>query len=252
MATLKAPSALVYRDTFTFTDNAGTNALGTEGPDALGQKYRWAKAGATTLVVGHILAAPRHNASQVDLAVNTSLAVVGATSFTVTPNAAVTANQFRGGKLLVSNGGGLGLVYSLGPHAAGNSTVNVVFNLAESQSIQVAANSTTFVDLYKSQYDGVVDNPAIPVSYPVGVAVAPITNGQYGLIGTEGTFPVLIEGTPGIGQPVSPSGNVAGAVSAYYTSNSTVVTALSNNTIIGTMAETGVDGKYKMVKLRLQ
>src|SRR5581483_988936 len=110
--------SLHYRDTFTFTDNSQFLAMGTIGETSDGRKYRWVKAGASTLVVGNVLQAPVSNTSQVDLAVNTALMVVGASQITVTPGAAIVANQFQGGKLLVSNGGGFGYMYTLGSHLA--------------------------------------------------------------------------------------------------------------------------------------
>lgn len=245
---LKPYAGIYFRDTFSYTDNAQFTSLGTKSPLSDGSgEVAWALAGATTLVTGHLLQSPVQNTSQVGLAVNTALAVVGATSVTVTPGAAIVANQYQGGKLVISAGAGQGYCYLIGSHAAGNSTVNVVFNLAQSESLQVAANSSTVVDLLYNPYAGVIDNPTSPTAAPAGVAISPIVNGQYGLIGTKGVFPCLIEGTPAIGAAVSPSANVAGAVAAAVLGGQAANTA-TTQPIVGYMVETGVNGKFKLVK----
>jgi hypothetical protein len=243
---LSPVSSIFFRDSMGFTANSQLHAIGTKAQTKDGRVFRWVLVGATTLVPGNLIQAPAQVTTQVNLAVNTALATLGSTALTITPGANIVANFYAGGLVQVSNGAGLGYTYTIASHPAGNSTTNVIVQLDRSESLAVAANSVTRVDLLAPVYGGVIANPTVPTSIPVGVAVSAIVNGQYGWVQTHGPVGVLIDGVPAVGTPVGPSAAVAGAVSVQ-TGNATMSLLPS----VGYMLQTGVSTAVKQVFLTI-
>ena len=252
MSSLKGAATLFPKDTFSYSATAetgiGVKAHGQDG------EYRYVKAGATTLVPGTLVQSPAVIPDHINLVVNTSLTAVGATQVKATlGGTALTANYYAGGTLLVSNGGGIGYAYKIASHPAADASANVFITLDSAEAIKVAANSTTRVDLISNRFQNVIINPTTPTGSVVGVAVAPIPNAQFGYVKVSGAAPVLVGvSTPAVGQLVSPSGNTAGAVDTFSTSNSTVVQAVSNSAPIGRMLSTGVSAHVSMVDLDIE
>jgi hypothetical protein len=244
--------------------NPSPNQLGVVGFDKYGRKFRWVLAGAANLVAGTLVSAPAWSTAQVGLAVN---AVVTGTSsfpsaplqFIVTPaaNVFLTSNStglsYVGGKVVVSNGGGVGFAYTVASHTPGNSTVNATFTIDSSESFQGTANSLTIVDLVPNPYNGVVIAPTAAVSEVVGVAHSAVPAGMYGWVGVSGDFPVLCDsGAPAIGTPVTSSIITAGAVGTLGvigSANANVV--LLSAQVVGTMKEAAVSAKYKLIQANI-
>ncbi len=232
----------------------GPLALGQIATDKYGRRYRWAYIGAVNTVAGSLYAAPTMNGSQIALAVanttgtvNAVSMVAGGMSVIVTPGAAIAANQYLGGTLIVSFSTGLGGSYRLSSHLAGNSTINIQFNLdpAETGGFTVAGATTTVVDLVANPYNSVVVAPTTPISQVVGVATGIINASSYGWLATHGEFPCLCDsGAPAIYTPCSSSAITAGAVGTQ-TGNATV----SLLPMVGYMVEAGVSAKAKLVFL---
>jgi hypothetical protein len=184
--------------------------LGTVGYTPDGRKFRYARAGGTVLVAGNVLQSP---AQSTDLSLTPSSASIGATSVTVTTAAAVTANLFSEGYLVVTNTPGNGLMYRIKSHPATSAAASCVITLAE--PLIVALTGSSRVDLVKNPYNGVIQNPAIPSSCPVGVAVKAITAEYYGWIQDSGICSVLAGGTLAVGnQIVTKLGTAASVLNA--------------------------------------
>ena len=249
------------------TSNPSPTLLGVQGWDKWGNRYRWALAGATTLLAGTLVSSPAANASQVGLVINAiatanSSIPSGPTVVTVTVGALVAANEYVGGQMIMQGGGPAlsnGYGYTIASHPTGTTgaTANVPFTLDFSEYFPVAPNTTTTVDLVHNPYNGVVISPTTALSPVVGVAHSAIVNAQYGWIGTSGLFPVLSDaGTttalPLPGSPVSPSIITAGAFGSFSVigdANANIVFGFSQ--MIGTAVQLAVSAKYKGIMLQL-
>ncbi len=256
-----APTEIVGGHSFTdFSLPANTTglpyALGQKAVDKYGRQYRFALVGATNTVSGSLYSAPTMNGSQIALAVantagtvNAVSGAIGTNTIIVTPGAAITANQYLGGTLIISFSLGLGTSYRLSSHPAGNSTVNITFTLDSSEAggFVVSANSSSVVDLVANPYNAVVVSPTTAISQVVGVATHITQNAQYCWLAVGGEFPCLCDsGAPAIYTPCAASAITAGAVGTQ-TGNATV----SLLPAVGYMIEAGVSAKAKLVYLEI-
>ena len=174
---------------------------GTEG-------YRYAKYGATT-TAGQLVAAPDNVTNHLNCAaVNTA---VGARQIQVTLGAtAVAKDDYRGGKLVVNAGTGIGQQYRItGNSAASSSGVVTVQIDGTVATALVAADSK--VSLYPSKYNGVAPSATV-AKRRVGVAPRNYASGEYGWVQTKGVAGVLGSGSAiDLADPVIPT-TTSGAV----------------------------------------
>jgi hypothetical protein len=227
-----------------YTDDL--HGLGAQGATADGRKFRWAKAGASNLVVGNMLQAPAADTDHDDIAVRATAA--GSTALLITTGAgsgALDANEYAGGYAIVDTTPGLGYIYKISDHAAIAASTDGTINLMAEDPIQVALTTSSKVTLIKNPYNGVIQTPATTLTGScVGACVYPIDAGEYGWIQTHGLCGVLTGGTPIVGSAVVVPGDTAGEVVADP-ANAAVQ-------IVGTMEIVGRDGKVCPVFLRLE
>ncbi len=212
MSTLKANLGVTPQEIFTTSSTQGTTlgALATSGD---GRFFKYVLAGGTTLAVGKVQSAPAETTTWQDLDI--AATSVGDTSITTTSTLTVTANALAGGYVTVTNGTGIGYTYGIKSNPAATSAV-VTIQLSD--PIQVASPNTVDIDFIASPFSGVVLNAATTVAIPVGVAIYPITNAQYGWIQTGGPVSVLADASaPTIGANVFVSDDTDGAVGLYET-----------------------------------
>ena len=186
--------------------------VGTLGTTQDGRWYRFARAGASTLVPGNVVVGPAPVTNNVD---NTAAATAaGATSTTFTIGAtAITQNQYKDGWLSVSVTPGAGYLYGLRDHAAVASAGSATWAFSPGESVQVAFTTATRLDLIANPFRGVIQCPATTIgSVPIGVAVSAPTSGQYCWIQVEGAANVLTAGTLIVGnRAVAPTGTAGAA-----------------------------------------
>lgn len=208
MSQLGSANLIQPQDLFTGS-STGQTVIGSYAETADGRGFRYVKAGGTTLAPGKLQQASVEdttNLQNLTVAVNS----VGDTTVTTTSTVTVTANQCAGGLLtIVSASTGAGLSYRIKSHPAASSAV-VTFTLED--PIVTATTGTVKIDVVPNPYDGVIVNPATATSAPIGVALYPITNAQYGWIQTHGPAPLLAQGAIAVGGPVAASTTTAGAV----------------------------------------
>ena len=186
-----------------------------------GRAFRFARAGASDLVVGDVLEAAANVAGNIN---QTAVAgAAGLRSPQVTVGAtSTTADQYAGGYANVSVTPDFGSIYLINDHAAATNGTTQTLVLAPGHQLHNAWTTTSRVDFIKHPYDGVIESPATTATgIPVGVAVSIIkaynTNGQalaFGWVQTGGIASVLISGTIVLGGPMVASGVAAGAASA--------------------------------------
>ena len=215
------------------SDATQRHPLGTRAVTTDGRTYRYVKAGGTALATGKVQQAPAQDTENDQL--TPAAAAIGATSITVTiGSSAAAANAFAGGWAVIDTTPGQGFSYPIIGHAAIAGAAAGVFYLG--QAIEVALTTDSRVTLVPNPYNGVIVAPTTLTGAVVGVAVYPIVAGEYGWIGTRGSFGTLIAGTPGVGLAVVVPGSAAGAV--------VIDGAAAATQVVGSMQVTGVDGKY--------
>lgn len=208
MSTLKCDILVAPQEIFTSSSTQGTN-LGSRVTTGDGRYFRYALAGGTSLVQGKLQQTAAEVTGNQNLAV--AAAAIGATTVTTTTTVTVTANQYAGGWLIVTITPGEGYQYQIASHPAATSAA-VTLTLAD--PLQVALTTSSRIDLVSNPYAGVVVNPTTATSTPIGVAVYPITNAQYGWLQTAGTAAVLADGSVTVGTSLVASNGTAGAVEA--------------------------------------
>ncbi len=179
-----------------------------------GRKFRFAAAGAATLVVGNVLSSGVATASQQALAVQTA-AVVDDRFLILTTGASSAVNVFAEGYALpgITTANVSGNIYKIAGHATMTTGTDTV-HLAPGNSVkQALTTATSKVDLLDNPYFRVIQLPATTAaSIIVGVAVSAPTTLQACWIQTRGVAAVLgITGTIAGTRVVAPS-STAGAV----------------------------------------
>jgi len=189
--------------------------LGQVAQDEYGNTFRYAQAGGTALVTGHLLQEAAEDTNYTSM-VNQATSAIGATTISVTlGGTAVTASQFDQGILTIEQSTGLGQTFRILSHTVQTSTTGTcVFTIDRPLKIATVVTNTQ-VTVRKNPYDGVIDNPTTQTGNVVGVALYAMTASAHGWIQTGGDTGVLFDtgtntsdGVLGIG----PSAAVAGSV----------------------------------------
>lgn len=211
MSSLKSDILINPQDLYDVLENNANDAtsLGQRAVTGDGREFRFAQAGATTLVPGTLLQAPAQITGNEGLSVTAT--AIGATSVTTSTSVTVTANQYAGGWLQVTSSAGAGYSYQIGSHPA---TTSAALTLQLVDPIVVALTTSSTVDLASNPYLNVIINPTTATSCVVGVAIAPATSGFYTWIQVCGTGLVLAQGAIVVGEQVAASSTTAGAVVA--------------------------------------
>lgn len=236
MSKITSNISISPQDLFSSASTAGTD-LGAYATTGDGRGFRYCLAGSVTLVVGKLQAATNQDTALQNLSV--SNAAAAATSVSITSSIIVTANQLAGGLMTVRSGGGQGYTYRIKGNQAASSTAGT---LTLEDALIVALTSTPVIDLTLNAYSNVLINPATATATPIGVAIYPITNAQYGWIQTKGAIAVLQDQATTVGFQQAPSASVAGAVSP-------VPAAGSGSCAIGYAMITTTDAKYQPIFL---
>ena len=184
-----------------------------------GRTFRYAKAGATTLVVGNALQSAVEDVDHDDITCRAT--AIGATSLLITAGSgggALDENEYAQGFAVIDTTAGLGYTYMIQSHAAITASANGELKLVDGETVQVALDTNSKITLVANPYRHVIQKPATTATNScVGGAIYPIVGGatgtgEYGWIQTGGLGAALISGTPGAGQPVCSTSSVPGAL----------------------------------------
>ncbi len=209
MSSLSSDILINPQDLFDITVSTAGTQLGALATTGDGRYYRYALAGASALVVGKV------QQSAVEATGNEALAIaaaaVGATQIVTTSTVTVTANQYQGGYVAITQTPGLGYLYQIAGHAAVTSAV-LTINLVD--PIIVALTTATQIDLVSNKYASVIINPVSgsATGTVAGVAVAATPATDYGWLQVRGIANVLADDAITVGTAVQTSDTVAGAV----------------------------------------
>lgn len=218
-----------------------SHELGAKMPGPSGAVYRYVKTGAVALVAGNWLQSPAQVANHQNL--TATAAAINAEAITVTLGAtAATANQYAGGKAVVTITPGLGQEIPITGHPAADASATLVLTLGA--PLRVALTSSTRIDLVPNLYNGVIQSPITTLTgVPVGVAVNILAISEFGWILHSGLAGALIAGTPAVGAALVLPGTAAGAA--------VVDGAASATPVVGIVASTGGDGECNGVMVLL-
>lgn len=177
-----------------------------------GRAFRYCLAGGTTLVSGKLQQASAEDTTNYQN-LTPAAAAIGDISITISTSTTVTANALVGGTVSITTSTGLGKIYRIKANTATSAAAGLVITLDD--AIQVALTTSSRIDVIPNPYSGVIVNPTTASSTPVGVAVAPITNAQYGWLQVAGHAVCLADGTVTVGTTLVASNGTAGAVEAF-------------------------------------
>jgi len=180
--------------------------VGTKAVTPDGRTFRYAKAGAAALAAGQLQVAADLTALHSNL-VPQAAAAIGAKTVSITVGAAaIAANEYIDGYLVVDDGAGEAYSYRITRHdtctAAGGT---VTFDIHPRLQVALAVATTT-VTLVRNPYSAVViATGGTQTDIPVGVALRTVTAAYYCWLQTGGVCSLLSSGTntPTAGQPVT-------------------------------------------------
>lgn len=219
--------------------------VGTQMVMQDGRKFRYAKAGASTLVVGDLQQAPANITNHLGL--TPTAAAVGDRSLTVTLGAtAATKDQYADGYAVVLTAAG-GMMPIASNPAIGSAQAGTLV-LKSGVKVAIPATAST-IDLVANPFRGVIQHPTTQTGIAVGVAVSAITAAHFGWVQTSGPAAVLTDGTVVLGDSVMPSNGTAGAVEAFGLTEATPNTEITP--IIGRVIRVGATGKQSLIWLTL-
>lgn len=224
MATTISSQVLVSPEDVFATYATNYSTLGAKATTGDGRAFRYCLAGGTTLVPGTLQQSSAEDTTNYQnlAAAATS---IGATQVVISTSTTVAANVFAGGLMVVTTSTGAGYVYQVGGNTATTAATGLTITLND--PIMVATDTNSRFDLIPNPYSAVVINPTTATSAPAGVAVYPVTNGQYGWLQVQGVAPLLADGSVVVGTQVVASNGTAGAVEALTGVQAVVGTAMT-------------------------
>lgn len=239
------PLSLVANGTFqTSTDSSLETLVGTRFDTADGREVILVQAGTSAVVPGKLYqdAAVVADHQNLDVTAYNAYSANGNDPATVTVtlgSTGVTANQYRGGFLVVNDNNGEGQTLRIASHPAANASASLVITLEDAPTTAITAASE--VCLIYNHGNGVILAPTTLTAAPCGVSLYDIAASAYGFLVTKGLTACLGDGVLTAGGAVSPSNAVAGAVE-----NGVIAQGF-----VGNAAQTGVDTEYRTIFVNL-
>jgi hypothetical protein len=165
--------------------------------------------------------------------------------------AAITANRYADGYMIVTDGVGEGQTYRVKDHlAASSSATTFAVNLYD--NIALGLSTTATVTFVTNDYDSPIISPTALLTRPIGVPVFAIPAGdvtnQYGWLQTFGPCALLQgEAIADLAQALVPDTGVAGSVEECDN-----VTTVSQEFIVGWNISAAVDTEYTATFLTIR
>jgi len=187
-----------------------------------------------------------------DLAVAANVAV-DATSIGITcgGTTAITTDQFQDGYVFVNDVTGEGNTYKVKSCSSAATGATCTLTLEPKDKVKVAlAAGTSQVGIRENEYWNLTITTAdtVGVGTLAGVAPVAVTAAYYCWVQTKGAAAVLTDGTVIVGEPITPSGALAGAVAPHSAATSMTVKEGSN---IGWIMNVSASTEYSLVNLQI-
>ena len=187
--------------------------IGTKREFEDGRVFRYGSFAADT-AAGGLVSQDLSDTDVVDVDNTATAAEIGATEVILTDSGTLvsaTANQYAGGYLHTTDDAAEGYTYRIKSNTAASSNA-VTFTLSD--GLVVAVTTATDVAITGTLYNQVVASTAATDYVISGVTARVMQSGYYGWIQTAGVSTILADGTIAIGQNLTLSDGVAGAVHA--------------------------------------
>lgn len=168
--------------------------------------------------------------------------------------AAVTANQYAGGKLIITDDTGEGYTYDIAGNTATDDPATGNFRLRLVQPLQAALAADSDISIAGSLYNDVETATAATDATVIGVSCATMVTAStaFGWVQTKGVCGILQDvNVPTIGAVATLSNITAGAVTIMG-GNSTYATYYGLNPIIGYYVDLGDSTGHSVVKINLE
>lgn len=225
-AAVGVPMTVAEFNPFESTTNP-KRPVGFKVEDAQGNVYRWAQFGATT-TQGKVVSQDISESSLVDSdniviapasAVNVGDGSLGSRFVEVTL-AAVTQNQYAGGKLVITDDAGEGYTYPIIGNTATDDPATGNIRIELGLPLQVALTTASDIAISGSRYGNL--EPATATDFDiVGVSMGSQAAADYGWILTKGAVGILTQGETVAGKGIM-VGSVAGSVTEATATNDNV------------------------------
>tara|TARA_R110000744_G_scaffold2073_4_gene8291 strand:- start:1124 stop:1870 length:747 start_codon:yes stop_codon:yes gene_type:complete len=175
-----------------------------------GRRFRYARFAAAA-AAGLLIAPDESAGALVETDGSMTAAAIGDTQVTVTATAldSVTKDQFAGAYMHITDDAGEGYQYRISGNSADGGSDNVVFDLYD--GLVVAVTTASDCAIVANRWNGVVS--ATATDYNVsGVTARVMSSGYYGWVQTTGMAIILADGTIAVGDNLTLSDGVAGAI----------------------------------------
>ncbi len=152
----------------------------------------------------------------------------------------VTENQLVGGYMNIVSGKGAGRRYGISSNSASvNGSVKLVLNDATplNSTDPEYPDTTSIVTLSPNPYNGVITAPIALTGPIAGVSITNIPANSFAFILKQGEIPCLADSVIGVGNSITPSTTVAGAIKI----------AAAGNVIIGSTKTVTAANQYQPV-----
>lgn len=160
---------------------------------------------------------------------------------------AVTANQYRGGFLVVNDVTGEGQTLRIASHPAAVASASLAITLEDGPNVDLTTSSE--VCLIPAPGKDIVINPIVATNVPVGIALSSIAASAYGFVIAKGVTSALSDASaPAVGVAIAASTATAGAISVVGLN---VGSGFVSNTVIGNTVQAAVSTEYRTVSLNL-
>ena len=215
--------------------------IGTYVESADGRGYRYALAGATTLVPGKIQQSAAQDTTNINPSGGLAVAAagIGTTAVVLTGSLTLAANLLQGALMGTDVTPGQGYTLLVAGNTVVSSAANCAVTLADPLIVALTTSSKVVFQLHP--YNGLIVLPTTASGAPVGVAQFAVVNAQYGWVQTYGACAVLNDSGTAVGLGLAPSAATAGAAK-------TMAATLSQ---IGYALATQVTTEYNFVYLTI-
>lgn len=225
------------QDVRTASTTQGGEYLGQSAETADGRRFRYGKNGTgsgTALVAGQLQQGAVVVTNHVNQTGITQVAGDATTTYAVGATA-VTADQYRGGYLVVNAGTGAGQALLIRGNTKAASSGSPTIYLKDT-FIAATLTSDSKFSLHPNLYSACVQHSATLAAGVTGVAPTALADASFGWFQTAGVCSVLSDaGAAAVGAPVTYSDDTAGAVGPYETD--AVGPVLGYTMILGVSAE---------------
>lgn len=203
---ISVPGQSIFKSSSTQEHTLGTKVTAIDG-----REFRYVKAG-ETLAAGKLVGTSAEHTNHESRTPDAS--AIGDTTIVSTMGAtAITANEYAGGFMVITNTPGLGLTYEIDRHAAVDSSGSATIYLKD--PIKVALTTDSRFDLVHNPYKDCVvwvNGSGTYTGAPVGVTTYAITSGEFGWVCVKGSTSCLADGNLTIGSTIVASNGADGAV----------------------------------------